>query len=162
MSTPQDLERKLWSALHADRVVMLGLDGAEDGHTRPMTAQVEGGKSPLWFFTAKHNQIVKRLGQAQRATVTFAARGHDLFASLQGTLHAHNDRATVDRLWNRSVAAWYEGGKDDPNLALLRFEATRAEIWENENTFITDLNTLLGAAPKGTARGKFAHLDLRQ
>ena len=37
MPTPQELESKLWTALESDRTVMLGLDGAEDGHTRPMT-----------------------------------------------------------------------------------------------------------------------------
>lgn len=161
MSTPQELETKLWKALGSDRVVMLGLDGAEEGHTRPMTAQVEGGRSPLWFFTSKDNQMVQRLGTAQRATATFAAKGHELFASLQGTLHLHNDRATIDRLWNRFVAAWYEGGKDDPKLALLRFDATDAEIWENENTFVSGLNILLGADPKKTASGKVANVQLR-
>ncbi len=162
MSTPQELERKLWKALSSDRIVMLGLDGAESGHTRPMTAQTEGEKSPLWFFTGKDNQIVKRLGTAQRATATFTAKGHDLFASLQGTLHQHNDRATIDRLWNRFVAAWYEGGKEDPNLALLRFEATQAEIWENENSLIAGVKMLIGADPKKDAQDKVANVSLRR
>jgi general stress protein 26 len=160
MSTPQELERKLWAALESDRVVMLGLDGAEGGHSRPMSAQVEGARNPLWFFTAKDSAIMQLLGPMQPATVTFAAKGHELFASLQGTLQYHNDRATIDRLWNRFIAAWYPGGKDDPNLALLRFQADHAEIWENENTFITGLNMLLGNDPKGAVRGKVAHLNL--
>jgi hypothetical protein len=29
------------SALASDRTMMLGLDGVEDGHARPMTAQLE-------------------------------------------------------------------------------------------------------------------------
>ena len=89
MSTPQELQEKLWKSLASDRVVMLGLDGTESGHKRPMTAQTEGDKSPLWFFTAKDNEIVKLLGSAQRATATFTAKGLDLFASLQGSLHLH-------------------------------------------------------------------------
>ena len=32
------------------------------------------------------------------------------------------DPKTIDRLWNPFVAAWFEGGKSDPKLALLRFE----------------------------------------
>jgi len=31
-----------------------------------------------------------------------------------------SDRATIDRLWDRFGAAWFEGGKDDPKLALTR------------------------------------------
>ena len=41
MSSPQELEAKLWKALESDRTVMLGIDGEEGGHTRPMTAIVE-------------------------------------------------------------------------------------------------------------------------
>ncbi len=162
MSTPQELERKLWKALGSDRVVMIGLDGAEGGHTRPMTAQIEGEKGPLWFFTGKDNQIVQRLPTAQRATATFTAKGHDLFASLQGMLTLRNDRATIDRLWNRFVAAWYEGGKDDPNLALLRFDASHAEIWENENSLIAGVKVLFGADPKKDAQDKVAHVSLQR
>jgi general stress protein 26 len=161
MSSPQELEDMLWKALASDRIVMLGLDGAENGHTRPMTAQTEGGKSPLWFFTAKDNHIVTRLSSAQRAIATFTAKGQTLFASLQGTLHLHNDRATIDRLWNRFVAAWYKGGKDDPSLALLRFEATHAEIWENENSVLAGVKMLLGADPKKEAADKVASVHLR-
>jgi general stress protein 26 len=161
MPTPQELQEKLWKALASDRVVMLGLDGAEEGHTRPMSAQTEGDKSPLWFFTAKDSQMVKLLGNGQRAIATFTAKGHDLFASLQGTLRLDNDRRTIDRLWNRFVAAWYEGGKDDPNLALLRFDATRAEVWENENSVIAGIKLMLGADPKKDAQDKVASVDLR-
>jgi general stress protein 26 len=33
-------------------------------------------------------------------------------------------------LWSPSVAAWYKGGKNDPNLKLLRFDTENATIWE--------------------------------
>jgi general stress protein 26 len=161
VSTPQELERKLWKAVASDRVLMLGLEGGEGGHTRPMSAQMEEGKPPLWFFTSKDNAMVKRLSGPQDATATFTAKGHDLFASLQGTLRLQNDRATIDRLWNRFVAAWFEGGKDDPNLALLRFDATHAEIWENENSVIAGVKMLLGADPKKDVKDKVASVNLR-
>jgi general stress protein 26 len=141
---------------------MLGLEGAESGHTRPMTAQIEGDQAPLWFFTSRNNAVVKLLTSEHRAMATFTSKGHDLFASLQGTLHLDNDRANIDRLWNRFVAAWYEGGKEDPNLALLRLDATHAEIWENENSMIAGVKILLGADPKKDAQDKVARVDLRQ
>jgi general stress protein 26 len=161
MPTPQELEEKLWKALDSDRVVMLGLEGAEQGHTRPLSAQIEGKQSPLWFFTAKNSQLVQQLKPAQRALATFTAKGHDLFASLQGNLSLHNDRAVIDRLWNRFVAAWYEGGKDDPNLALLRFDATHAEIWDNAHSFLTGARILLGQDPKKFEKDKMAAVNLR-
>ena len=160
MPTPQELEEKLWKSLAADRVVMLGLEGAEHGHTRPLTAQIEGHRSPLWFFTAKNSQLVRQLQPGQRAIATFAAKGHDLFASVQGTLDLNNDRPTIDRLWNSFVAAWYEGGKEDPNLALLRFEPTHAEIWDNAHSLLNGVRILLGEDPKKFEQDKTAEVDL--
>src|SRR6476646_8336372 len=109
MPTPQELETKFWRALESDMTMMLGLDGVEDGHARPMTAQIEDGRGPIRFFAGRDNALVKSLGGGKRAIATFAAQGHDLFASVRGNLRLDNDRAVIDRLWNRFVAAWYEG-----------------------------------------------------
>lgn len=162
MPTPQEIEARFWKALKSDMTLMLGLDGVEDGHARPMTAQLEGERSPIWFFTSKDNAIVQKLGQGNRAIATFASKGHDLFATLHGRLSLDNDRATIDRLWNRYVAAWFEDGKDDPKLALLRLDAERAEIWLDASSLIAGIKLLLGADPKQDYRDKVAEVALRR
>ncbi len=161
MPTPQELETQFWKALTSDRTMMLGLDGVEDGHTRPMTAQVENDRSPIWFFTSTDNALVHKVGAASRAIATFTSKGHDLFATVHGSLSVHKDRATVDRLWNKYVAAWFEGGKDDPKLVLLRLDAQRAEIWQNESSMLAGIKLLLGADPKQDAKDKVANVSLR-
>jgi general stress protein 26 len=161
MPTPKELEQKFWQALKSDMTMMLGLDGVEDGHTRPMTAQVEEGRPPIWFFTAKDTDIAKKLGSGHRAIATFASKDHELFATVHGRLVRDNDRAVIDRLWNPFIAAWFEGGKDDPKLALLRFDAERAQIWENATTFFAGIRLLLGADPKKEYQDKVAEVPLR-
>ena len=162
MPTPQELEAKFWKALKSDMTMMLGLDGMEDGHARPMTAQVEGERGPLWFFTAKDSAIVQRLGSgSNRAIATFTSKGHDLFAAVHGNLRVDNDRAVIDRLWNRYVAAWYEHGKDDPKLALLRLDAERAEIWLDASSVVAGIKMLLGAGdPKEDYKDNVAKVRL--
>ena len=157
----KDLEEKFWSALKSDMTLMLGLDGVEDGHARPMTAQVENNRSPLWFFTARDNGIVRKLGEGNRAIATFASKGHALFAAIHGELRIDNDRAVIDRLWNRFVAVWYEGGKDDPKLVLLRFDAEHAEIWLNESSIVTGIKLLMGSDPKKDYKDKVGTVDLQ-
>jgi general stress protein 26 len=161
MPTPQELEAKFWKALEADMTMMLGLDGVEDGHARPMTAQIENPRSPIWFFTAKDNGIVQNLGKGNRAIATFASKGHDLFATVHGTVRLDNDRATIDRLWNRFVAAWYEGGKDDPKLALLRLDAEKAEIWLDGSSLVAGIKLLLGVDPKQDYKDNVATVTLK-
>ena len=87
--------------------------------------------------------------------------GEALFASLQGALVRDDDRAVIDRLWNPFVAAWYEGGKDDPKLALLRFDAEHAEIWLNEQSLLAGVKMLLGVDPKEDYHDKVAEVNLR-
>jgi general stress protein 26 len=161
MPTPQELEAKFWKTLKSDMTMMLGLDGVEDGHARPMTAQIEDARSPIWFFTARDTALVQKLGKGNRAIATFTSKGHDLFATLHGKLSIDNDRATIDRLWNRFVAAWYEGGKDDPKLVLLRLDAERAEIWLDASSLVAGIKLLLGVDPKQDYKDKVAEVALR-
>lgn len=160
MATPQELEAKFWKSLGSDMTMMLGLDGVEEGHARPMTAQFEDDRSPIWFFTTQDNGLVQALARGDRAIATFTSKDHDLFASLHGTLSLDTDRATIDRLWNRFVAAWYEKGKDDPKLALLRLDADRAEVWLNDSSVLAGVKLLLGKDPKKEYREKVAEVKL--
>ena len=161
MSSSQEIETQFWKSLKSDRTMMLGLDGIEDGHARPMTAQFERERGPIWFFTAKDHVIVQKLTGSKRAIATFASKGHDLFATVHGSISVDTNPATIDRLWNGFVAAWYEGGKDDPKLALLRLDADRAEIWLDGSSFVAGIKMLLGVDPKEDYKDKVAQVSLK-
>lgn len=161
MPTPQEIEIKFWKALKSDMTMMIGLDGVEDGHARPMTAQLDGERGPIWFFTAKDHALVQNLRAGNRAIATFTSKGHDIFATVHGTLTMDNNRATIDKLWNRFIAAWFEGGKDGPKLALPRLDAERAEIWVDASSLVAGIKLLLGADPKQDYKDKVAEVELR-
>jgi general stress protein 26 len=149
MPSPQELESKFWKALKSDMTLMVGLKDVDDGHTRPMTAQFENEHAPIWFFTAKSTVLAEHLlAGPQNGVASYASKGHDVFASIHGKLHIDNNRATIDRLWNAHVAAWYENGKDDPELTLIRFDADKAEIWQDGSSLIAGVKMLLGFDPK--------------
>jgi general stress protein 26 len=162
MPTPQELEAQFWKSLKSDMTMMLGVVGADDGHMRPMTAQIDGdGGGPIWFFSARSTVLVRHLDTRRRAIATFTSKGNDLFATVHGTLVLDNDAAMIDRLWNRFVAAWYEGGKTDPELALLRFNPDRGEIWQDASSVVAGIKMLLGMDPKAEYRDQVAKVDLR-
>lgn len=147
MPTPDELKAKFWSALASDRTMMVGLDGVEGGHARPMTGQFEDDHGPIWFFAAIDSDLVTHLGERDHAVATFTAKGYDLFATVHGKLSLDMDRAVIDRLWNPYIADWYTG-KDDPKLALLRLDAEEAEIWLAGSSLIAGIKTMLGYDPK--------------
>ena len=160
MTNPQELQEKFWESLKSDMTMMLGLVGVEESHTRPMTAQLDGQPGPIWFFTSTESSLVQNLGNKARAVATFASKGHDIFASVHGSVVIDNDRATIDRLWNRFVAAWYEHGKEDPKLVLLRLNAERAEIWRDGSSILAGIKMLLGVDPKRDYKRNVADVPL--
>ncbi|WP_112875097.1 pyridoxamine 5'-phosphate oxidase family protein [Paracoccus endophyticus] len=147
MADDSQIEARFWKALKSDRIMMLGVDGVEDGFARPMAAQIDEDRSPIWFFASTDNHIVDAVKEGRRAIATFAAKG-DLYASIRGSLTLSEDRAMVDKLWNPQAAAWFEKGKDDPKLRLLRLDAKEAEIWLDGSSLVAGIKSLLGIDPK--------------
>lgn len=161
MTTEVEIKEKFWKAIRSDMTVMLGLVGAGE-HSQPMTAQFDGDgdHGPFYFFTATDTELAQSLGAGQDAMAQFVSKGHDLFACIHGRLVPDNDRAIIDRLWNKWVAAWFEGGKDDPKLLLLRFEPDDAQVWLNANSLVAGMKMLLGRDPKKDYADKTAEVRL--
>ncbi|MBV9991423.1 MAG: pyridoxamine 5'-phosphate oxidase family protein [Alphaproteobacteria bacterium] len=159
MTDSIEMERKFWKALRDDKTLMLGVTGA--GPAQPMTAQFdEDTGHNVYVFTAKDTDLVRALDSHQDAFAYFVAKDHGLFAAIDGRLTLDNDPQMIERLWNPFVEAWFEGGKSDPKLALIRFEPGRAQIWLNDHSFLAGVKLLLGRDPKQEYKDKTAEVRL--
>jgi general stress protein 26 len=163
MADDREIEEKFWDELKGSPFIMLGIEGARDGATQPMTVNFEDQDRDaglLWIFTAKDHDLTRAMGQSSRAIASYSAKGHDLFASLRGSLKVDNDPAVIDRLWSPIVAEWYEG-KDDPKLALLRFDVEDAKIWlsDVEGFLKPAFNKLFGRKPEAGMKEKVAEVS---
>jgi general stress protein 26 len=163
MKTESDIRERFWKHLKSDRTIMLGLIGNREGHSQPMTAQLDHDDAvsgPLWIFSSKDADLVRAIGEGARGMAQFVSKGHDVFACFDCDLSLSSDRATIDRLWNPYVAAWFEGGKDDPKLQLIRADPHNAQIWLNENSLFAGVKMMLGADPKREYADKVADTNL--
>lgn len=164
MPDDREMEEKFWKALKDSPFIMLGIEGERDGATQPMTVNFEDQdctRGSLWIFTAKDHDFTRAMGQSSRAIASYAAKGHGLFASLRGTLSLDNDPSTIERLWSPMVGEWYEG-KDDPKLALVRFDVEDAKIWLSDvQGFLKPaLNKIFGRKPEAGMKEKVAEVSL--
>ena len=120
-----ELKSKFWHAMQSSAFVMLQLD-ADPDTASPMTAQLDKeADSAIWFFTNVQN----RFAELGAVTATFTSKGHDVFARFHGTLAHETSRARLDKQWSNFVEAWFPGGKEDPNLIMLRMDLGEATIW---------------------------------
>ncbi len=140
MSTDKELKAKFWSALADSPFLFLQLDKAPKNAV-PMTAQLDkDADNRIWFFTTKDHC----LAQMGPATATFIGKGHQIFARFSGFIFEEQSRARLDKQWSSTIEAWFPGGKDDPNLMMLRMELGMAEIWNSDMGFVDNMKMLMG------------------
>jgi general stress protein 26 len=158
MPDNQEFIDRFWQSIRSDMTAMIGTVTVLP---RPMTAQFDGDRHEIYFFTAKDTDLAESISAPTDATLVYASKGHDLFATVQGKLQIDNDRAVIERLWNRFVAAWFEHGKDDPKLCLLRFNPAEAEIWKDASSMVAGVKMFLGLGdPKEDYKDSVAQVSL--
>jgi general stress protein 26 len=156
MKAREEIKTRFWKCLSDSPFLMIGLSGQHE-HSIPMNAQLDkDANGAFWFFTSKDN----RLARAGDAMAQFAAKDHGLFACISGTLVPETDRTIMDKLWNNSIAAWYDGGKDDPNLLLLRYDLDDAEIWTADMGIKGIFKMVTGMKMKSDDLGEHAEVML--
>ncbi|CAN7459239.1 pyridoxamine 5'-phosphate oxidase family protein [Phenylobacterium sp. LjRoot219] len=126
---PQDLLARFWRDLADLRTGMLGLATEHEGHAQPMTAHFEGEHGPLWFYAHKHSRIAMAADQSHAAVFHYIGRKHDLYACVHGEVAMTSNDDAINRFWSDEVARWYPQGRYDPELTLLCFTPSSAQIW---------------------------------
>ncbi len=153
---PAELKEKFWSAMTQSSLVMLQLDGDQDS-AAPMTAQLDkDANSAIWFFTGRQSRFAV-LGPA---TVTYQSKGHDVFCRFSGVLSEEANRARLDKQWSNFVKAWFPGGKDDPDLLMMRMDLGDASIWAGELGMFNTARMMLGMDVTDKIKGGYAEVNL--
>jgi general stress protein 26 len=95
--------------------------------SRPLAVLDREFDGDLYFFTmepsAKTDQV------AADSQVNVSLQGGDDYLSIAGTASVTRDQALIDELWNPYAEAWFEQGRQDPAVALLKVHAESAEYW---------------------------------
>jgi general stress protein 26 len=99
---------------------------------RPMALAEVQPDGTLWFLTDRHSAKVDELVRDEHVGVTMQSKTK--FVSLSGKASQVDDCERVSRLWKVEWKVWFPGGKDDPNLVLLRVDGETGEYWDNSGT----------------------------
>ncbi|GGD62970.1 pyridoxamine 5'-phosphate oxidase family protein [Croceicoccus mobilis] len=151
-----EIKDKFWHELAESPFVMLQLDNDPDS-AAPMTAQLDkDANHAIWFFTSRDNHFAK-MGLA---TVTFSSKGHDIFARFHGMLTEETSKERLDKEWSNAVEAWFPGGKDDPNLLMLRMDLGKASIWHADLGLGNVVKMLLGKNVRDDVKDKHVETAL--
>ncbi|WP_259992187.1 pyridoxamine 5'-phosphate oxidase family protein [Sulfitobacter sp. S190] len=118
------LKQKFWDRMDDTRTGMLA---ATDAPAVPMTHYVDEEAGVLWFITAKGTDLGSGATGGAAAQYLVSSKDEHLYARIDGRLEAISDPRKLDELWNVFAAAWFEDGKRDEDVQLLRFAPAEAE-----------------------------------
>ena len=118
----------------------------EHSHTRPMMTIEAEENGTLWFFTDKRSIKVEEVEKEKEVHLTYAHPGKESYLDLWGSASLVTDRQQIKDKWSPIVKAWFPGGDEDPNLALLRITPQSCYYWDAESgRMIEFLKTAIGA-----------------
>ena len=122
---------------------------AEDGSlvSRPLAVQQREFDGDLWFFTEDPSAKTAQVRANDQVNVALQA-GHG-WLSISGRASVSKDPAMIDELWSTGSEAWFEQGRDDPAVALLRVQADTAEYWTANAPMVVTLAKYAKAAVTG-------------
>lgn len=147
-----DARARLWALIKDIRFSMFTVRH-ENGHlhARPMTTQnadVDEDTS-LWFFMSKSSEPVNDLGRDPEVNVSYADVGADSYVSVSGKATVVDDLAKKRQLWSKLAQAWFPGGAEDPNLALVRVAISHADYWDVKENKLVQLFKMAKASVTG-------------
>jgi len=81
--------------------------------------------------------------------------------SINGRASLSRDQERIDRYWNKMMEGWFEKGKDDPNIRLLRVSPEEAHYWDSNSNVIVNIFQMLKAAVTGNTEDIGEEGDLK-
>ncbi len=118
-------------------------------HSRPMATQQLDDEGVLWFFTARSSHKAAELDEDHHVNLSYSAPTKSTYVSVSGVGTLVDDRSTAEKLWNPMFKAWFAEGLEDPDLALLRVQVTRAHYWSSPSGKLVQLLGFVKAAITG-------------
>lgn len=131
--------------------------------SRPMATQQVEFDGDLWFFTKASAPKVDEVEQEHNVNVSFARPDKQHYVSVSGRARLVRDRGKIEELWNPAYKAWFPDGLEDPDLALLKVTAEKAEYWDGQASVVAHLAGFVKAIATGTSykAGENEKVDLK-
>ena len=115
-------------------------------HSCPMnTTETSSGAKDIWFIGHKPSETVDNIKQNPEVNLAYVTQESDKYLSISGTAELVEDEEKLNELWSVMYNAYFEQGKDDPKVQLIKVVPHGAEYWANGNA-ITSAVKMAAAA----------------
>ena len=127
--TDNDDMTTIRTILGSERTAIVTTRSGNELHSRPLALLgADEFDGTLWFFTPEPSPKTVDIDKSPEVNV--AVGGGKGYLSFTGTAVVSRDQSVIDKYWNPWAEAWFEGGRDDPAVALLEVTVDSVEYWD--------------------------------
>ena len=103
-------------------------------HSCPMnTTETSIGAKEIWFIGHKPSETVDNIKQNPEVNLAYVTQDSEKYLSISGTAELVEDEEKLNELWSVMYNAYFEQGKEDPSVQLIKIVPHGAEYWANGN-----------------------------
>ena len=158
-ATPEQTQ-KVWQMIKSIQVAMLTSEDGGALRSRPMVAAQKEFDGVLWFFTRAGGHMVSDVAHENRVNVSYADSHKHNYVSLSGTASVVTDAGVVKAHWSEAMRTWFPKGSNDPDIAMLRVDVSRAEYWDAPSSTMVYLYGYVKAVVTGRSPAPGDHEKL--
>lgn len=118
-------------------------------YTIPMSRQEVDEDGNIWFLFSAESDTFKNLVEDSRISLAYAHVGDYKFLSIHATGEVSQDKERIEKYWNKFMDVWFEKGKEDPNIRILKVIPSEAHYWDNKTNKLMTLLKVATAAVTG-------------
>ncbi|QRR01884.1 pyridoxamine 5'-phosphate oxidase family protein [Dyadobacter sandarakinus] len=118
--------------------------------SRPMTTQDIDAEGNVWFFTSRNTDLGEETSGKEAVTLIYSEPKENTYVSVSGFAEIVDDEQKKEELWNVMSKAWFPGGKDDPNLVVLKVTTEEAAYWDSSSSQMVVFFSMIKAVVTGT------------
>ena len=101
--------------------------------TRPMSAQSVDDQGNIWFLSLKDSIKNEELHHDPFVQLLFQENAHSGFLNVYGIAEIIDDRQKIEELWKPLFEVWFEKGRDDPSITLIKVSPTQGYYWDTKH-----------------------------
>ncbi|QNL47858.1 pyridoxamine 5'-phosphate oxidase family protein [Olivibacter sp. SDN3] len=115
-------------------------------HAVPMSRQEVDEDGNIWFLFSAESESHQNLQKNNKLSLLYSDIKDYNFISIDGTAEISRDQARIEKYWNKMIEAWFEKGKEDPRIRVLKVIPSEAHYWDNKtNKLVTFLKIAVSA-----------------
>jgi len=134
MSKQQQMD-KVQAMVNDIEYTMLTTRTHEDHlHSCPMnTTETSIGAKEIWFVGHSPSETVDNIKKNPQVNLAYVSQDSKQYLSITGKAELVEDKDKLDELWSMAYNAYFEQGKEDPKVQLIKVVPQGAEYWANGN-----------------------------